>query len=69
MSKEELCYKCEERYVGCKSDCPRWAKYAEKKKAEYERRRRINETTTDFYDVGFHSKRKADVKSKRRVYR
>ena len=69
MSKNNPCYKCEERYVGCKSDCPRWAKHAEKKKAEYDRRKRINETTTDFYEVGYRAARKADVKSKKRVYR
>ena len=67
MSKNNPCYKCEDRYVGCKSACPEWAEYEAAQKREYARRRRINEDTTAFFEVGYKPKRKS--MKKERTYR
>ena len=48
MSKESPCKNCSERHYGCHAECDRYASYSESRRAELDRRIKVNESERGF---------------------
>ena len=59
MSKEETCFECPDRQIGCHSKCPEWAKRQAKKEKARENRRKAYKIEDDIRDYQIRAIEKA----------